>query len=247
MQKQSRQVVSNQLQAHPRLPALLRRHFGAVHRKPVARHNVAAFELLLQVLEERPLALVLDSFCGTGHSTAMLAKRHPQHLVVGIDKSATRLAKHPEASSANYLLLQADCEDIWQLLAQSGLAVQYHYLLYPNPWPKAKHLQRRVHGNASFPLLLRLAAAGLPAGQADSRPGGASHGAVGHIEVRSNWQLYVEEFGLAMHLAGVRGSIARVTPDPPLTLFERKYHDSGQLLWRYTGSVRQGTAVGVTP
>jgi tRNA G46 methylase TrmB len=111
-------------------------------------------------------------------------------------------------------------------------------MLYPNPWPKAKHLQRRVHGHASFPLLLQLAA-----GQAD----GASPGETGQIEVRSNWQLYVEEFGLAMHLSGVRGSIARVTPDPPLTLFERKYHDSGHMLWRYTGMVRQGTAVNVTP
>lgn len=247
MQTQSRQVVSNQLQPHPGLPALLRRHFGTVHRKPVAGHNVAAFGQLLRALEAKPRALVLDSFCGTGHSTAMLAKRHPQHLVVGIDKSATRLAKHPESCSANYLLLQADCEDIWQLLAESGLAVQYHYLLYPNPWPKAKHLQRRVHGHASFPLLLQLAAAGPPIGEVASRPDGAGHGAVGYIEVRSNWQLYVEEFGMATHLAGVRGAIARVTPDPPLTLFERKYHDSGHMLWRYTGSVRQGTAAGVTP
>jgi len=243
LQAQSRQVVSNQLQPHPRLPELVRRHFKTAHHNPIAGHNAAAFKQLLQALEQNPRPLVLDSFCGTGHSTAILAQRHPQHLVVGIDKSAQRLAKHPASPSANYLLLQADCEDIWQLLAESGLAVQYHYLLYPNPWPKGKHLQRRVHGNASFPLLLRLAAAGRAASRSDS----ASHGAVGHIEVRSNWQLYVEEFGLAMHLAGVRGSIARVTPDPPMTLFERKYHDSGQLLWRYTGGVRQGTTAGVTP
>ena len=78
------------------------------------------------------------------------------------------------------MLLRADCEDIWQQLALDGVQLARHYLLYPNPWPKAKHLQRRVHGQAVLPALLQLG---------------------GVITLRSNWQLYVEEFGLALHLA----------------------------------------------
>lgn len=223
MNTPSRQVVSNQKYLHPRLAEVVLRHLRAACGKPVAPHSAAAFERVLESLAAAPRPLVLDSFCGTGHSTARLAERHPRHLVVGVDKSARRLARHPEAVGTDYLLLQADCEDIWQLLVTHGLSVDYHYLLYPNPWPKAAHLQRRVHGHASFPRLLQLASCADP----------------GRIELRSNWQVYVEEFGIAMHLAGVPGRVARLPPGPALTLFERKYRDSGHELWCYSSTTRQ--------
>ena len=183
---------------------------------------------LLAELAARPRPLVLDSFCGSGHSTAWLAHRHPGHLVVGIDKSAHRLARHPHDPAGQYLLLQAECEDLWRLLSERAIGVDHHYLLYPNPWPKAKHLQRRVHGSAGFYWLRQLAAATRP-----------TEAAPGHIELRSNWQIYVEEFGVAMHLAGFPGGVARVPPEAAdLTLFERKYRASGHALWAYTGRSR---------
>ena len=70
---------------------------------------------------------------------------------------------------------------------------------------------------ASFALLLRLG---------------------GKLELRSNWQLYVEEFGCAMHLAGQRGCIRAVDgSEPDLSLFEQKYRRSGHELWSYTVSI----------
>jgi len=215
LQANSRQVASNQSHLHPRLTAVVRRHLTTTFRKPPALHNRAAFRRLLAQLNTTQRPLVLDSFCGTGHSTATLARRHPDHLIVGIDKSSERLGKHPPGSADNYILLQADCEDIWQLLVQEGLAVDYHYLLYPNPWPKARHLQRRIHGHASFPWLLQLG---------------------GRIELRSNWQVYVEEFGCCAHLAGCRGWVARVPEGSGLTLFEQKYRHSGHELWVFTAN-----------
>lgn len=159
----------------------------------------------------------MDSFCGTGHSTAALAERYPGHLIAGIDKSARRLAKHAHNRCDNYLLLRADCEQIWALLVSDGLRLDYHYMLYPNPWPKATHLQRRIHGHPSFPLLLQLG---------------------GVLELRSNWQLYVEEFGCAMHLAGHRGVVKRLADKgPDLSLFEQKYRHSGHALWSYAASI----------
>ncbi len=50
-------------------------------------------------------------------------------------------------------------------------------------------------------------------------------------------QTYVEEFGVAMYLAKRLGSVARVIPDTPLSLFERKYISSGHELWAFTGTV----------
>ena len=220
LQDRSRQVSSNQQHLHPRLSALVEKHLSSTFRRPVARHNREAYALLSQRLQQERVPLVLDSFCGTGHSTALLASRFPGHLVVGVDKSAHRLARHRGNSGDNSLLLQADCEDIWQLLVADGLQLAHHYLLYPNPWPKAKHLQRRVHGHGSLPLLLQLG---------------------GTITLRSNWQLYVEEFGLALHLAGRRGVVSRVNDPEPMSLFERKYQESGHALWQYRTAKLKGS------
>jgi tRNA (guanine-N7-)-methyltransferase len=217
LQANSPPVSSTQQHLHPRLAAVVHRHLQTIHQALVSEHSLAAYSKLTDALAENPRSLVLDSFCGTGHSTAAFAERHPGHLVVGIDKSAHRLAKHPGGSNDNYILLQANCEDIWFLLARDGLRPDYHYLLYPNPWPKASHLQRRIHGHASFPLVLKLG---------------------GQIELRSNWQVYVEEFGVALHLAGHRGWVSQVVEsEPELSLFERKYKCSGHTLWSYTARI----------
>jgi tRNA G46 methylase TrmB len=183
----------------------------------VADHSRRAFDALDAArLADAPL--ILDAFCGTGHSTAALAQRHPRHLVIGVDKSATRLARHPAGEADNYVLLRADCEDIWQLLLEAGHRLEHHFLLYPNPWPKPGHLQRRVHGGAALPRLLALG---------------------GRVELRSNWQVYVEEFGLALQFAGVPGTVSRLPEQPPLTLFERKYRAAGHPLWQFRAGLPQ--------
>ena len=212
----SRPVTSNQSGLHPRLAQTVTRHLQHAFQRPVAPHSHNAYQTLTERLTTTPQPLVIDSFCGTGMSTAQLAAKHPDHLIVGIDQSSHRLQKHVPGTSDNYIFLHAEAEDIWQLLLADGRSADFHYLLYPNPWPKSKHLQRRIHGHASFPWLLALG---------------------GHIELRSNWQNYVEEFGVAMHLAGVHGRIAQVPEAPALTLFEKKYRDSQHNLWRYTGAV----------
>lgn len=223
----SRPVSSTQRGIHPALPRLLRRHQHAAWQKPPQRVDRPALDRLEQELEAHGGPLVLDSFCGTGQSTATLARRHPGALVVGVDQSAQRLRRH--RATGRYLLLQAHCEAVWRYLAERGQALEAHYILYPNPWPKAGQLARRVHGHPAFPLLLTL--------------GGA-------LELRSNWQLYVEEFGVALHLNGIAAGI-RVLPESgePLSAFERKYRHSGHTLWQLnarlthaTGAVKGGGA-----
>ncbi|MEZ5501748.1 MAG: methyltransferase domain-containing protein [Halioglobus sp.] len=217
VQATSRPVRSKQQHLHPNLAKVVRRHLQTVHRNPVSAHSLQAYAVLTAALAGNPRPLVLDSFCGTGRSTAMLAERHPGHLVVGVDKSAARLAKHQSAGAENYLLLQADCGDIWTLMQGDGLVAAYHYMLYPNPWPKSAHLQRRVHGHPSYASLLPLG---------------------GRHQLRSNWQLYVEEFGCAMHLAGQRGWISKLgNAGPDLSLFEQKYRLSGHVLWSFKARI----------
>ncbi len=216
MQASSPEVTSNQSGLHPRLARTVLRHLRHPDHSPLAAHNRSAWEKLLPLLLADGRPLVLDSFCGTGMSTAQLALRHPRHLVIGIDRSAHRLHRHVRAAGADYLLLQAECEPLWRQLASERIRVDYHYLLYPNPWPKSRHLRRRIHGHPGFRDLLALG---------------------GRVELRSNWALYVEEFGVAMHLAGVRGVVRQLAEAPALTRFEDKYRRSGQVLWQYQGLI----------
>lgn len=213
----SRSVHSNQLRVHPRLPSLLERHLRSAWKKPAQAVDRPALRQLSLALTRHDGPLILDSFCGTGRSTAILAARYPQALVIGVDKSAHRLHKH--AGDGDYLLLHAHCEAVWQALVAAKRPLAAHYMLYPNPWPKAAQLARRVHGHPAFPLLLALG---------------------GTLCVRSNWQLYLEELGVALHLAGRPARIAVVGDSgEALTLFERKYRASGQTLWQLDASLKR--------
>jgi hypothetical protein len=53
--------------------------------------------------------------------------------------------------------------------------------------------------------------------------------------MRTNWHLFAEEFALAAELIGLKGGVDVVSPAAPMTLFERKYQERGQTLWRFSG------------
>ena len=106
--------------------------------------------------------------------------------MVGIDQSAHRLAKHQPSGADNYLLLQAEAESFWQCLAEAGIGLYGHWLLYPNPWPKANQFKRRVHGHGAFATLARLG---------------------GDVELRTNWDIYAQEFFQAASLIGLSGEL----------------------------------------
>lgn len=211
----SRPVASPQIGAHRLLPHLVAKHAAHAFRKPPAPYSVAAFERFLGAWERRA-APILDAGCGTGESTSTLARAEPARLVVGIDRSAARLARaiaRPQ-QAANALFLRADMVDFWILLASEGIAPHAQYLLYPNPWPKPRQVMRRWPAHPIFPTVLALG---------------------GYIECRSNWQVYVEEFALAAKLlSGLTAQATCFIADTPLTLFERKYAAAGHRLYRAT-------------
>lgn len=156
------------------------------------------------------MALVLDSGCGTGASTRWLAAANPGAMVIGVDKSADRLSRHGE-QGPGYSLVRADLNDFWRLLRASEHRVSRHYLLYPNPWPKPRQLNKRWYASPAFPVILGLG---------------------GVLELRTNWSIYAEEFAAALALAGVASDVESFTPDEPICPFEDKYAASGQTLYR---------------
>lgn len=220
MQANSRVPDSAQAGIHEQLAALLDRHAGAPFRKPYADYNRAAFAASMERRARRAPAapLILDSCCGVGESSIALARAFPGHYVIGVDQSASRLARRIEGKADaaqlpdNLDLVRADLVDYWRLLRDAGLKLDRHYLLYPNPWPKIGHLSRRWHGHAVFPAMLDLG---------------------GVLECRSNWRIYVEELCFAIErLRGCPARCATWMPEVALTPFERKYLVSGHALFR---------------
>lgn len=216
MYANSSPVDSTQSLPHEKLEAVVARHRRSPFRKPILHYNERAFEQAVTAWRASGLSrLILDSGCGVGLSTMNLAVLYPDHFVIGVDQSAHRLTRNTFWSGdtpRNHVLVRAELSDFWRLLDRERIRLDRHYLLYPNPWPKIGQLQRRWHGHPVFPLLPRLG---------------------GTFECRSNWRIYIEECARALGFLGVGDVLVEpVQPDPPITPFERKYHDSGHSLWR---------------
>lgn len=211
----SRIPESSQQGVHEQLSAVVERHLAAPFRKPIASYNQAAFEALLERWDGRT-PLILDAGCGVGWSTLTLARRHPEAFVVGVDQSAERLARRkplpPALWPENLLFLRADLVDFWRFLAEAGVRLAEHWWFYPNPWPKIGHLKRRWYAHPVWPTVLRLG---------------------GRFECRTNWRIYADELVAALAVSGWGAEVAPFAPEgEALTPFERKYRDSGQVLYQ---------------
>lgn len=214
MDYQSRGIDTNQEGVHDDLTKVVHKHLSSQFLKPIAEHSKQVFARAAEKVASWNGPLILDSCCGVGESTLELTKRHADALVIGVDKSAHRLAKNAAYGevSERCLLLRADLNDFWRQAIEAGWKISHHYILYPNPWPKAKHLQRRWHGGPLFPSILALG---------------------GQLELRSNWKIYLQEFALALEVAGKTAQVSALPEDvTPITPFERKYQATGQTLWQ---------------
>jgi tRNA (guanine-N7-)-methyltransferase len=217
MHGNSRLPASAQTDLHPQLARLVDRHRQAAFRKPCADYNRAAFATSFERFQRLAAGapLILDAGCGTGESSLALARTFSSHYVIGVDQSATRLARGQAAAAdwpENLDLVRADLVDYWRLLHDADVRLDRHYLLYPNPWPKIGHLGRRWHGHPVFPTLVGLG---------------------GRLECRSNWPIYLRELSFALQRMTRKSARCEAhLPDRPMTAFERKYLASGHALFR---------------
>jgi tRNA G46 methylase TrmB len=215
-------IRSNQRGLHPRLLAIVQRNTRFRFARPAAPWSRELFAYLDGLVRARGQEIILDSGCGNGSSTAALARGNPDKFVIGFDKSAHRTGRAESPSGQqNFVVVRGECVDLWRLIGAARWPVAKNFLLYPNPWPKAKHLRRRWYAHPVFPEFANLGDA---------------------IELRSNWRLYVEEFAVALTATTNRRiSVERIVFGSPLTPFERKYLASGQRLYRLqAGPVEPG-------
>lgn len=212
----SKPVSSPQTKIHARLSDALTRHQSHTDQTPIAPYSLALWPQVQAFAAAHP-TLILDLGCGTGESTQNLVLRHPDCGVLGIDRSRVRLSKAPQELSRGFLHLRGDQYDLVRLMRANSIHAAKIYLLYPNPSPKPEHLKRRWHGHPIWPTLLSV---------------------TNHIELRTNWSIYAEEFAFALQASGWDATLDQVCVDaanPALSLFEAKYARSGHSLWRVLG------------
>lgn len=209
-------VFSNQDGPHTNLQELVLKYIQTKYLRPIAEHTQKAFELANEFVKSRNSPIILDSGCGTGRSTQVLASKHPNLTIIGVDKSEVRLSRSG-LPQKNAMYVRAELLDFWRLALQEKWPIQYHALYYPNPWPKESEAGRRFHLHPIFPTLLSLAP---------------------YTELRTNWEIYAEEFSMAACLASEKMDLHlsiekhNFQPNIPETAFEEKYAKAGQILWK---------------
>jgi tRNA (guanine-N7-)-methyltransferase len=85
--------------------------------------------------------------CGHGHFLTAYAQAHPRELCVGIDITGERIAradrKRDRARLANLHFLHAEAGMFLEVLP-AGAALSSVFVLFPDPWPKARHHKHRL-------------------------------------------------------------------------------------------------------
>ena len=216
MTNKSRVVTSNQSGIHKDLENIVKKHLANTFRKPYRPFSAELFYKANEIINNVDLPIILDSGCGTGQSSYALAQQNTDTIIVGIDKSEKRLEKFTSNENFydedNLILIRADVIDIWRMIKQSSWNIKKHYLLYPNPWPKKDQLKRRWHGHPVFPEMVSLC---------------------DQIELRTNWNIYAEEFKLALEMVTNKSILMySVEIEDFISPFEKKYYESGHELYR---------------
>ena len=209
MHSNSLAVTSTQQATHKDLLAIVRKHVECENQSPVPLREREIFIQVDERIKQQPQKIILDSGCGTGESSFRLAAQYSDHWVVAIDKSQHRLDRShvngvvPE----NLIFVCSNLVYFWRLALQAKWPVEKNYLLYPNPWPKPAHLQRRWHGHAIFPELMELSE---------------------EICLRTNWKVYAQEFALAAgYIKSASFNVGEIDVHGAMTAHERKYQQSG--------------------
>lgn len=211
----SKIVTTNQDGIHDDLELIYSKQ-NLNYQRPIADFSKETFLEIVDKIGQKQV--IFDFGCGVGQSTYKIAQDNPECIVIGIDKSISRLDRNnhfKKDPQLNAYLFRGELLDLIYLVYKAyedkKIRIKSLYFLYPNPWPKKIHVKRRFHGNPIAPFIYNIK---VP------------------IILRSNWKLYLEEFSFCSKLyERIPNNITRVNVEVPLTPFEKKYHDSGQEIY----------------
>lgn len=198
------QIRSNQVVfSDVKLKSTIRKYCAHPYKRPISARAMRQFDYLLEHLHRFPRPIIVDSGCGKGKSSQILAQSYPDHLVIAIDQSEYRLRSLRSLRADNIYIVQENCIDFWRLLSASDLTIDMHLLLYPNPWPKKRHENRRWYAHPIAPLLLNMSRLTI---------------------MRSNWLAYLQASAVVANQLGLCHSLESLSDlSEPLSHFEAKY------------------------
>lgn len=107
----------------------------------------AELERTLATLLPAPRAIVWEVGCGHGHFLVRYASEHPGKFCVGVDIILDRLArsgkKRDRAQLANCHFVRAEAREFFNALP-GHVTFEEVWVLFPDPWPKARHNKNRL-------------------------------------------------------------------------------------------------------
>jgi len=117
---------------------------------PIIEPKSLVERLDLEKLLGRNVPLHVDLGCGDGSFLCTLAQRMPEKNFLGIERllGRVRAAARRAARVGNVRLLRMEISYAVRYLLPPA-SVETFYLLFPDPWPKRRHWQRRI-ANESF-------------------------------------------------------------------------------------------------
>jgi tRNA (guanine-N7-)-methyltransferase len=170
----------------PQHPAL--RTYGRIKSRPIKPRQAALLETLLPAIRVPPApfepatlmpaarAVWVEIGFGGGEHMAAQAARHPDTLILGAEPFQNGVAsalRHLDAQGLTNVRIQDG--DARELLARlPGASVARVFVLFPDPWPKARHHKRRLIQADTVAELARVLKAG------------------GRLRFASDWADYVD-------------------------------------------------------
>lgn len=111
----------------------------------------------------RPQPIEVDLGCGRGAFLAWAATNQPDTNFVGVDRLLVRLrkvaGKVQRAALSNVRLLRIEGSYFVRFLVPAATVTAYH-ILFPDPWPKRRHHDRRLFNEEFVSSLERTLVAG---------------------------------------------------------------------------------------
>jgi tRNA (guanine-N7-)-methyltransferase len=159
--------------------------------------------------------LEVDLGCGDGSFLASLAAMHPAHNFLGVERLAGRVrsACHKARSLPNVRVLRIETAYAVRYLLPPASVSVFHFL-FPDPWPKRRHHERRVFKSDFLDALINALT-----------PGGLLH-------VATDQQDYFDEMANLILARDELQIVPEQTGELPATTFEKRFRSSGQPIYR---------------
>jgi tRNA (guanine-N7-)-methyltransferase len=121
-----------------------------------------------------PARLTLEIGCGHGHYLTAYAQQHPDAVCLGIDLMTRRIEKaclkRDKRHLENLHFLKAEVTELLEAWP-NDLRVERFFLLFPDPWPKKRHIKNRILQPDFLDQIGKIAIPGAPLHFRTDHPG----------------------------------------------------------------------------